>query len=203
MLIADFFLLFKCFIFELILEVTKMRIEQGNSIGLVIDIQERLFSVMHSKDQLLERSKILIEGLQILSVPLLFTQQYSKGLGETHSEISSLIENFSAIEKSVFSCYDEPTVVEALEESDNTNVIICGIEAHVCVLQTAIDLKNSGYTPIIVVDCISSRKNLDLDIALLRYQQEGILVTSSESILFELTRSSKAPEFRSISKLVK
>lgn len=180
-----------------------MRIKKENSIGVVIDIQERLFPVMNDTEQLLKRCKILVEGLQVLSVPLLVTQQYTKGLGETLPEISALIDDFSPIEKSSFSCYDEPAFVEALEEIDDTNVIICGIEAHVCVLQTAIDLRNAGYNPIVVVDCISSRKKQDMELALIRYQQEGVLVTTSESILFELARSSKAPAFKSISKLVK
>lgn len=180
-----------------------MRVEKENCIGIVIDIQERLFPVMHCKEELLNRCKVLIEGLQVLSVPLLVTQQYTKGLGETHSEISALVDNFSPIEKTAFSCYDEPAFVEELEGKDKTNVIILGIEAHVCVLQTAIDLKQAGYRPIVVFDCVSSRNKQDLELVKIRYQQEGILLTTSESILFELTRSSKAAAFKSISKLVK
>lgn len=180
-----------------------MRIEKENTIGLVIDVQERLFPVMDAKDALLTSTKKLIEGLQVLKVPLLVTQQYTRGLGATLPEVASLIKDFTPIEKTAFSCYDEPSFVESLEELEKNNVVICGIEAHVCVLQTAIDLKNAGYTPIVVVDCISSRNKKDFELALLRFQYEGILLTTLESVLFELTRSSKAPEFKSISNLVK
>ena len=91
-----------------------MRIEKEDSVGLVIDIQERLFPVMDDKEQLLNNCKILAEGLQILNIPLIVTQQYTKGLGETLSEISGLINDFSPVEKTSFSCYDEPAFVEAL-----------------------------------------------------------------------------------------
>lgn len=180
-----------------------MRIEKINTVGLVIDIQERLFPAMSEKESLLKNNLILIEGLQILGVNLLFTQQYTRGLGETLPELSALIENFSAIEKTTFSCYDEPSFVAALEENDVTNVIICGIESHVCVLQTAIDLKAAGYCPVVVMDCVSSRKAADKALALERFRYEGIMLASYESILFELTRGAKEPGFKQISGLVK
>lgn len=180
-----------------------MRILKENTIGLIIDIQERLFPVMDNKESLLKNSMILVEGLQELSIPLLLTQQYSKGLGVTLPEIAELISNFTPIEKTAFSCCDEPLFIEALKKEEKTNVIICGIESHVCVLQTAIDLKSAGYNPIVVFDCVSSRKNDNKLMALERFKHEGIMVTGYESILFELTRGAKAPEFKAISKLVK
>ncbi len=98
---------------------------------------------------------------------------------------------------------DEPVVAEKLALSGAMNVIICGIEAHVCVLQTAIDLKESGYNPVVVFDCVSSRTFDNVDLAAERFRNEGVMMTSMESILFELTRSADAPEFKEISKLVK
>lgn len=180
-----------------------MRILKENTIGLVIDIQERLFPVMDQKETFLKNSQILLEGLQELSVNLLLTQQYTKGLGETLPEISTLIKGFDSIEKTSFSCCYEPLFIKALEEQGKSNIIICGIESHVCVLQTAIDLKDQGYNPIVVFDCVSSRKNQDKMLALERFKQEGVVVTSYESVLFELTRGTKTPEFKTISKLVK
>jgi len=151
----------------------------------------------------LKNCKILIAGLNELKIPTIITQQYTKGLGETHPEIKSLIPNFKYNEKREFSCCDEPLVSEKLKKSNAQNVIICGIEAHVCVLQTAVDLKETGLNPIIVMDCVSSRKLKDIELAKERFRVEGIMMTSYESILFELARSSAAPEFKAISKLVK
>lgn len=180
-----------------------MRIERENTIGLVIDIQERLVPAMEESEQLVENCGKLIQGLQILGLPLLVTQQYTKGLGETIDEIKSLIPDFEYIEKKDFSCFEEAIVAEKLALSGAKNVIICGIESHVCVLQTAIDLKEAGYVPVVVVDCIASRSFDNVDLALERFRYEGIMMTSYESILFELTRSAAAPGFKEISKLVK
>jgi len=180
-----------------------MRITQENTIGLVIDIQERLFPVMWEKEKFLGNCQTLIQGLQTLQIPLLVTQQYSKGLGETLEEVKSLISGFEFIEKRDFSCWEEATVTGKLKQLNAKNVIICGIESHVCVLQTAVDLKEAGFNPIVVMDCVSSRKVENIELAKERFRFEGIMMTSYESILFELTRTSKAEEFRTISKLVK
>ena len=180
-----------------------MRITKENTVGLVVDIQERLFPVMWKKEKLLSNCLILIQGIQELQIPLLVTQQYTKGLGETHAEIKSVINDFSFIEKREFSCCDEPTVSKMLKQIEAKNIIICGIESHVCVLQTAVDLKEAGYNPIVVVDCVSSRTAENIELAKERFRFEGIMMTSYESILFELTRSSGVNEFKTISKLVK
>jgi len=180
-----------------------MRIERENCIGLIIDIQERLFPVMEGKESLLVNCIRLIEGLRILGIPMSVTQQYTKGLGGTVNEISSLFTAFSPIEKNTFSCLDEPVFAFHLGNSGKTNVLICGIESHVCVLQTAVDLKESGYHPIVIADCISSRNPEEKQIALNRFLLEGIRISTVESILFELTRSSGTEEFKAISKLIK
>ncbi len=180
-----------------------MRITKENTVGLIIDIQERLFPVMWKKEVLLKNCKSLIQGLQELKTPLITTQQYTKGLGKTLGELKAIIPRFTYIEKHDFSCYDEPTFSEKLNESGAKNIIICGIESHVCVLQTAIDLKDSGFNPIVVMDCVSSRTAENIEMAKERFRFEGIMMTSYESILFELTRSSGVPEFRAISNLVK
>lgn len=180
-----------------------MRITKENSTGLIIDIQERLYPAMAEKERFLKNSKILVEGLKELQIPTVFTQQYSKGLGETLEEVSKLIEPFSFIEKTSFSCYDADEYVGFLSANQYKNIIICGIEAHVCVLQTAVDLKDAGYNPIVVADCISSRDLTNKAIALERFRHEGIMVTSAESVLFELTRSAKDTAFKAISKIVK
>ena len=180
-----------------------MRITKENTVALVIDIQERLFPAMFEKENFLKNCLTLIHGLAELKVPQIVTQQYTKGLGETLQELKTAIPDFECIEKRDFSCFDEPKVVEKLKESNAKNIFLCGIESHVCVLQTAIDLKDAGLNPIVVMDCVSSRTKENLELAKERFRSEEILMVSYESILFELTRSSLDPAFRAISKLVK
>lgn len=180
-----------------------MRITKENTVGLVIDMQERLFPVMNEKEALLKNCQTLVAGLGELNIPTVVSQQYTKGLGETLPEIKALITDFEYIEKKEFSCWDTPEISDKLKALDAKNIIISGIESHVCVLQTAVDLKAAGLNPIVVMDCVSSRSAANYELAKERFRAEGIMMTSYESILFELTRSAGAPEFRAISKLVK
>ncbi len=180
-----------------------MRILKEKCSGLIIDIQEKLFPVMAEKELLISNCLKLVEGLRILGVPTTYTQQYSKGLGETVDSIRELYLPFSFIEKNTFSCLDEPKYEAYLQKSAKNTILIAGIESHVCVLQTAVDLQEKGYLPVIISDCISSRNPADKIIALNRFMQEGIRISSVESILFELTRASGTLEFKSISKIIK
>lgn len=180
-----------------------MRITRENTVGLIIDMQELLFPVMNEKETLLKNCQILTEGLVTLHIPLVISQQYTKGLGTTLPEIKSLIPDFKYIEKKEFSCFDNEEIAKSFQKLNAKNIIICGIESHVCVLQTAIDLKTAGLNPIVVMDCVSSRTKANYELAKERLQHEGVMTTSYESVLFELTRSAGAPEFRTISKLVK
>ncbi len=180
-----------------------MRITAENTIGLIIDLQEKLVPVMDGSDFLLQQNEMLIHGLQELEIPLLLTQQYTKGLGETVPRIKSILKEFSPIEKVDYSCYQVAEFVEKCKELKAKNIIISGIESHVCVLQTAVDLKDAGFNPIVVLDAVSSRSLDHVDIAADRFRHEGIMVTSVESILFELTATAANPHFKAISKLVK
>ncbi len=158
---------------------------------------------MFEKDEVLKNTPVLIKGLKQLGIPVFVTEQYKKGLGETVEEIAKLIEEFPHYEKISFSCCDNPKFAESMELSTKRDVIIAGIESHVCVLQTAIDLKQRGFHPYVVTNCISSRNPTDKEIALMRMQQEGIFLTTYEAILFELARKAGTDEFKAISKLVK
>jgi nicotinamidase-related amidase len=180
-----------------------MRIVKENTTALFIDFQERLFPAMNDKETLLKNAKILVEGIKILGIPMAFTQQYTKGLGETLDGLRSLVPDFAPIEKTDFSCFGAEGYADFLEHHQSKTIILCGIEAHVCVLQTAVDLKDAGFNPIVVTDCITSRSAISKEAAIERFRTENIMTTTCESILFELTRSAKADEFRAISKLVK
>ena len=180
-----------------------MRINREACVGLVIDIQDKLFPHMDQKEKLLKRCLILLEGLQVLKVPLMLTEQYPKGLGSTLEQLSTAMERNHPIEKVTFSCCDEPSFQNTLDQLNRNTLIICGIEAHVCVLQTVVDLIGSGYKPVVVADCISSRSADDKRIALERMRAEGAIITTCESILFELTRLAGTDEFKAISRLIK
>lgn len=180
-----------------------MRLLLKDSIGLIIDIQERLHPKIHDFKQLEHNTQILIKGLKALDVPLLVTQQYTKALGETISPIREVLGEFQYTEKISFSCCDTQDFAEDLEKSGKKNVIIAGEETHVCVLQTTLDLLELGYQPVVVEDCVSSRKPGDKATAIARMRQEGAIITSYESVLFELTRFAGSDTFKQISKLVK
>lgn len=171
--------------------------------ALVIDFQEKLMPVMDKAEALEARTGILLKGLRTLEVPMLFTQQYTRGIGMTIPSLFEAAGEEKYFDKITFSCMDDEAIRNAVEAGGKKNVIVCGIESHICVLQTCIDLKEAGYTPILVVDCMSSRKESDKEIAILRAQQEGILLTTTEAILFELTRKAGNPTFKEISRLIK
>jgi len=180
-----------------------MRILKEHSIAIFIDIQERLFPFIQDKDKLEQNLVILSAGLKALEVPLLVTEQYTKGLGLTILPLKMALVEHAAIEKTAFSCCDEPRFMTALNAAGKQNVILCGIETHVCVLQTVIDLMQAGYQPVVIEDCVSSRKLSDKLTAIERMRQEGAIISSLESILFELARYSGNETFKAISKLVK
>jgi nicotinamidase-related amidase len=180
-----------------------MRILKESTAGLVIDIQERLYPHIHEHEAVARNTGILLEGLRVLGVPVLVTQQYTRGLGPTIPGLMDQIRGYPLIEKIAFSCCDEPEFIRALGQTHKQFILIAGIESHVCVLQTVIDLLERGYQPVLVEDCVSSRKAGDKSTAVRRMQKEGAILTSYESILFELCRHAGTDEFKSISKLVK
>ena len=176
-----------------------MRILREDAVALVVDYQEKLVPVMNEKEFLIERSQILLQGLKILGVPMIITQQYTKGLGTTVEDISSAVGKSDYIEKISFSAYEQ--VKDQIE--GKKYVIVCGIESHICVLQTVIDLAAAGYVPVVVEDCISSRQKTDKEIALKRMSQEGAVITTSESLLFELLRVAGTETSKKIQRLIK
>jgi nicotinamidase-related amidase len=180
-----------------------MRLTKDKSVLLVIDIQERLFPFIAENEKLVKNVPVLVEGMKAIGVPVLATEQYVKGLGTTIPSVLGVLGTIPRTEKMAFSCCDEPRFMENLAVLGREQVIITGIETHVCVLQTVLDLKANGYQPVVVEDCVSSRRLSDKQTALARIRQEGGVVTSYESVLFELLRFSGTDTFRTVSKLVK
>lgn len=180
-----------------------MRIKKENTIGVVIDIQSRLYPYIKDHEVLTKNNRILIQGLRILKVPIVVTQQYTQGLGETIPELAEVLGEYKPIEKMAFSCCNEPRFNEDLALASKMYVVVTGIEAHVCVMQTVNDLIGQGYIPVVVEDCIGSRNPNDKYMAVERMRQSGAIISTYESILFELLKYSGTDQFREISKLVK
>jgi hypothetical protein len=180
-----------------------MRIIVAETVGLVIDLQERLVPHMHGCDELIAKNRILLKGLQLLDVPVLWTEQYPKGLGRTVGGVAELLSNDIPFEKTSFSCWDDAAIRPRMQSFGKTTVLIAGIEAHVCVLQTAIDLCGQGMSPVVVEDAVSSRRENDKRIALGRITGAGGVLTTVESVLFELARTAQHPSFKALSNLVK
>lgn len=180
-----------------------MKIYAEDTVALFIDFQEKLVPVISGKEEIVRKSSILAQGLAEVGVKFGVSQQYTKGLGDTVAEIADVIEAFTYMEKNTFSCFACEEIAAWVKEQGKKTVLVCGVEAHICVLQTVIDLLGADYRVFVVADCIGSRNPYDKEIGLERMKAEGALLTTCESALFELTGGAKSPHFKAISKLVK
>ncbi|MBI5809241.1 MAG: hydrolase [Ignavibacteriales bacterium] len=170
---------------------------------LIIDVQERILPVIHNIENVVQNTLKLINGFKILSIPIYFTEQYPKGLGQTEKRIKEALESSEAIQKMSFSCSGAGNLFAELKEKNISQVVVCGIESHVCVQQTVLDLIANDFQVDVAADAISSRKQFDYEIALQRMRTNGAEVTTTESILFELLNVCGTDEFKAVSKLVK
>lgn len=174
-----------------------------NTVLIVIDIQDRMLRVMNNKERLLQNLVKLIRGVQVLDIPVILTEQYPGGLGPTLPEITELLPDTQPIEKLCFNCCDEERFQQKLESLNRKQVLIAGIEAHICVYQTAMALLSQGYEVQVVVDCISSRELENKDVCLTKMSHVGISPTTTEMALFELLKVAKGEKFKQISNIVK
>lgn len=174
-----------------------------DTVFIAIDFQEKLMPVMHDKETLEEKTCRLAAGLKELGIPHIVTQQYTKGIGETIPSIAEAIGDFTPIDKTSFSCMGNEEFAAQLKATGRKTAVVCGIEAHICLQQTVLQLLNEGYRVYVPADCISSRSKADRRWSIHRMQAAGAIITSYEAILYELLGSAKAPEFKAISKIVK
>lgn len=170
---------------------------------LIIDIQEKIFRVMFNPEIIIQNTIKLIEGFRILDVPIFVTEQYPKGLGETEYRIKESLKDIIPIQKLSFSCSGAGELFTTFKNRNIKQIAITGIESHVCVQQTALDLKANGFQVSLAADACSSRKESDYNISLERMRSAGIIVTTTEAILFELLIVCGTEEFKKISKIVK
>lgn len=179
------------------------KIRRDKAVIVVVDIQERLLPAMKNQEDIVKKAAMLIRGGRVLETPILVTEQYPKGLGKTVPEIKEALGDFQPIEKTSFSIWGEPNFVEALKELNCEDVIICGIESHVCVEQSSLDLVNQGYRVYVMEDAVGSRSNIDKKYAGRRMVEAGCVGTTVEAALFEMVGDAKDPRFKEISNLVK
>jgi nicotinamidase-related amidase len=170
---------------------------------LVIDIQERLLPAMWEPDRVVANARRLVEGANILGVPVFVTEQYRRGLGPTVPAIADVIPGFAPVEKLVFSAGDVPGIAQALPAHGVESVLLCGIEAHVCVCQTALDLIANGYRVFVAGDATSSRTPANHQAALDRLRSAGAVPVSTEMALFELLGEAGTEDFKRILALVR
>ncbi|AXH15921.1 YcaC-related amidohydrolase [Malaciobacter mytili LMG 24559] len=188
---------------QILIRGVKMRIHANDALFCLVDVQERLFPHIRNNEELEKNLLILVKGLQLHEIPFVINEQYKKGIGETIPSLKELVDEYPHFEKTTFSCCKNEPTLDAIKDLKRKFVIVAGIETHVCVLQTCIDLLEAGLQPVLVTDCVSSRKENDTKVAIDRLVQAGVIPTTYESLLFELTVNAKHPVFKEISQLVK
>ena len=170
---------------------------------IVLDVQERLLPAIFEKERVVQNALRLLRGAGILQVPVFATEQYRKGLGPTVPEVAAAIPAFAPMEKLAFSACGAASFLPALESKQISQAILCGIEAHVCVSQTCLDLLDRGFRVFVATDAISSRTPENYRVGVDRMRAAGAVVVSTEMVLFELLERAGTDEFKQILKLVK
>lgn len=185
------------------MQPTTLRIKRAQAGLVVVDIQERLLPAIFEKELVVQNAVCLIKGAGILGVPVFATEQYRKGLGATVPEIAAAIPGFAPLEKLAFSACGAPGFMAALAAKRISDVLLCGIEAHVCVSQTCLDLLEAGLRVFVAADAVSSRTPENHRLGLERMREAGAAIVSTEMALFELLERAGTEEFKRLLSLVK
>ena len=180
---------------------TSKRLKPDNSVLLVIDVQDKLLAKMPGAAELVRNVAFLLDAAKLLGVPVRATEQYPKGLGPTAAEVARRLPQPAAA-KTAFSCCGAGTLLEELEMLQRPNVVVAGMETHVCVLQTALDLLEAGLNVFLPVDSVAARFAADHAAAVRRLEAAGAVPVTAEAVAFEWTRDSAHPQFKAISGLV-
>ena len=180
------------------------RLSREHAALIVIDMQEAFRPVIHDFNEVAARIAKAVQGAQLLEVPVIVTEQYPKGLKHTAEEIQPYLpKDANPIEKICFSSCGVDAFQEALTSRQIKQAIICGIEAHICVTQTVLDLLSQGVEVFLLVDCITSRKRESKEVALARLTQAGAVLSNLEMALFEMMRTADSPQFKAVQQLIK
>mgnify|MGYP000260782952 CR=1 FL=1 len=178
-------------------------LNRNEALLLVVDIQGKLAEIMEGRDLLFQNVIKLIKGIKILNIPIIWIEQNPQRMGQTTPCIKAELENLTPVPKMSFSCLAEPAIKEKIQNYGKRNIILCGIETHVCIFQTAADLINSNYHVYVPADAVSSRTITNKTIGIERIKNTGGIVTSVEMCLFEMLRSASDPCFKDILNIVK
>ncbi|MBN2847881.1 MAG: hydrolase [Coriobacteriia bacterium] len=178
-------------------------IDRTSAALVLIDAQERLADVMPHRDAVVNTMALLARAARVLGMPMVVTRQYPRGLGDTVPEIVEAVGPHEPVDKVAFDCAREPAFSHGLEALGRTQVIIAGMEAHICVTQTALSLGAGGYDVHVVADAVCSRRDADRDVALDRLRAAGVTVTTSESVIYEALGEAGTAEFRALLEIVK
>lgn len=181
----------------------KFFLDKNEAALAVIDMQEKLAAVMKDRQKVVSNALHLIESAKLLNIPIILTEQYPKGLGTTIEEIKKTLPHYKPVEKLFFSCCGEKTFLNELSALGKKKLIITGIETHVCVLQTCLDLINNGYIVHIIKDAVCSRSSQNHGTALDLMRDAGAVVTCTETVLFQLLQKAGTEEFKIISSRIK
>ena len=173
-------------------------LDRDRSALVIIDVQEKLFPHVYEHERMLVRIDLLIFAAKLMGIPMMLTEQYPKGLGNTIDAVRQLLPGVEPLAKTHFSCVPAPGFMERLLSFKRNQVILAGIEAHVCVAQTAIDLAHKGEGVIVVADAVSSRRPVDMQIALDRMVRSGITLITAEAVVFEWLRRAGTEEFKAL-----
>jgi hypothetical protein len=182
-------------------EMTMLTLEK--TLLIIVDVQGKLAQLMYKKEPLFGQLQKIVKGAKVLGLPILWLEQNPKGLGPTIPEVADLMEGIQPISKFCFSCCGNEDFMQALKASKRSQVLIAGIEAHICVYQTAADLVKKGYGVQVVSDAVSSRTEQNLKIGLDKAKEAGAALTSVETALFELIRVAEGPAFKKLIQIVK
>jgi nicotinamidase-related amidase len=170
---------------------------------IIVDVQGKLAQLMYKKNELFENLQKIIRGMQVLDVPIIHMEQYPEGLDSTVPEVASLLTDVESISKTSFSCWGSDGFKKSLKSTGRRQVVIAGIETHICVYQTTIDLLREGYEVQVVSDAVSSRTKKNRDIAISKLQNFGAFLTTTEMALFELIKVGSGEKFKELIKIVK
>ena len=170
---------------------------------VLVDIQGKLAQMMHGKDRFFEHAATLVQGMRILDVPIVWVEHHPKGLGRTVPEVARPHHRLVSVEKNTFSCCGNEDFLEALVEVGRKQILLAGMETHICILLTALDLLERGLEVQVVADAVSSRRLENKQNALWRLRDAGVVATNVETALYELMRSAAHPRFRDILELIK
>lgn len=179
------------------------RLTPENAVLVVIDVQERLMAAMPGRVATIAGIDRLLRAARVLKVPAILTLQYVKGLGPLCAELAESARNVPSFEKTAFSCCGSTSFAAHFKSLNRPRVILCGVEAHVCVQQTALDLIEQGKTVYIIADAVCSRREFDASAALDRMRSAGVIVTTAEGVAFELLKEAGTPPFKEILPLFK